>query len=244
MKQSRGVAASTRADGVFQTAMHGTRLARLANDAAAAPTPGAALRALGELRRELDAFERRQVAHALADGASFAAIARELGISRQAVHRRFRDVRAEEAPLLMARDVRRALRYAREEAQALGASEPGSEHVLLALMRAAGGPAAAALRAAGATLDRARTQVAGTAPDGRLFRGERDDLRALLAAPARIARARGAHRIDVADLLVAALEDRQGGAARTLRALGVDPATVRRELSRRRADRPVPTAPG
>jgi hypothetical protein len=58
----------------------GQRLAELAAEAADAPTPRAALRQLAGLRRELDAFERRQVARALADGASFAAIARYLGV--------------------------------------------------------------------------------------------------------------------------------------------------------------------
>jgi transcriptional regulator with GAF, ATPase, and Fis domain len=70
----------------------GERLARLAAEAAGAPTPGAALRKVSELRRELEAFERRQVAQALADGATFAAVARDLGLTRQAVHHRFRDL--------------------------------------------------------------------------------------------------------------------------------------------------------
>jgi DNA invertase Pin-like site-specific DNA recombinase len=73
-----------------------SKLAQLAAELAEAPTPRAALRRTGELRRELDAFERRQIAQALADGASFAAIARDLGVSRQAVHRRFRDLAAAE----------------------------------------------------------------------------------------------------------------------------------------------------
>jgi len=77
----------------------GDRLARLAAEASSAPTPRAALSLLTELRHELEAFERRQVAHALAEGTSFAAIARDLGITRQAVHRRFRDVAVGETPL-------------------------------------------------------------------------------------------------------------------------------------------------
>src|SRR3954454_15843638 len=70
----------------------GERLARLATEAAGASSPGAALRRVRALRRELDDFEREQVARALADGASFAAVGRDLGLSRQAVHRRFRGV--------------------------------------------------------------------------------------------------------------------------------------------------------
>jgi DNA invertase Pin-like site-specific DNA recombinase len=72
------------------TVTSGDRIAQLVLDAVEAPTPIVALRSVGTLRRELEAFERAQVAQALADGASFASIARELGLSRQAVHRRFR----------------------------------------------------------------------------------------------------------------------------------------------------------
>jgi ATP-dependent Clp protease ATP-binding subunit ClpA len=203
----------------------GERLSRLAAEAAGAPTPGAALRKLSELRVELEAFERRQVAHALAEGATFAAIARDLGLTRQAVHRRFRELASTQPPLLTAPDVRRIMRYAREEAAALGADELGGEHVLLAVLRAGDLPAAALLEGAGASLDRARTQVeAATTPRRKLFQRSPDagDLRSLLAAPAREARARGSRRIEVEDVLLGALADFDGGASRTLRALGVD----------------------
>ena len=206
------------------------RLAQLAAEAAAAPTPRDALRKLGELHAELDAFERRQVAYALADGASFASIARDLGVSRQAVHRRFRGIADEELPLLLAPDAQRVLRYAREEA----ADELGGEHVLLAVLRAGDIPAAALLRESGVSLDRARTQVEGTSPR-KLFRSTAStpDSYALLAAPAREARARGGYRIDVEHLLLGVLEDPDGGACRTLRALGADPAVLRAALMAR-----------
>jgi hypothetical protein len=212
----------------------GQRLAQLAAEAADAATPRAALRQLGELRRELDAFERRQVARALADGASFAAIARDLGISRQAVHRRFRDLAAKDLPLLTGPDVPRVLQFAREEAAAVGADELGSEHVLLAVLRAAELPAAAPLVAAGVNLERARSHVEGASPRVKLFRRQpaADDLRAVLEAPARAVRERGGGRIEVEDLLLGALDDPSGGAARTLHALGVEPAAIRDELVR------------
>jgi transposase-like protein len=221
--------------------MDGKRLALLAIEAAGAPTPRAALRLLGDLRREIDEFERRQVARALAEGASYAAVARDLGLSRQAVHRRFRDVADEQLPLLLAPEARRVLRVARQEAAAMGAGEPGGEHLLLAALRS---PAAAPLQAAGVTVDRARSQVAGTAVPGGLFTSkDAGDQRALLAPAADGARARGARRIEVEDLLLAALDDPAGGAARTLRALAVDPSDVRAALSQRFADRPGRTAP-
>jgi hypothetical protein len=210
-----------------------SRLAELAAEVAAAPTPRAALRRLGELREELDAFERRQVARALVEGASFAAIARDLGLSRQAVHRRFRSLATEVAPLQTAPDVRRVLQAAREEAAALGAAGVESEHVVLAILRVGDLPAAEVLQEAGVSLSRARMQVEGSTPRARLFRREPDPngLIALLERPARAARARGSGQIEVEDVLVGALEDPSGGAARTVRALGADPEEVRERLA-------------
>ncbi len=52
--------------------------------------PLLALDELQALRSELDAYENELVGRALASGASFAAVARSLGISRQAAHRRYR----------------------------------------------------------------------------------------------------------------------------------------------------------
>src|SRR4051794_705901 len=124
----------------------GHRIARLAADAAEAASPRDALRAASELRRELDTFERRQVALALAEGASFAEIARDVGVSRQAVHRRFRELADRDAQPVVSPDVRGILREARGEAVALGARSLASEHVLLATLRAPDLPAAALLR--------------------------------------------------------------------------------------------------
>jgi transposase-like protein len=213
---------------------NGTRLAELAAEIAAAPTPRAALRRLSELRGELEAFERQQVARALAEGASFAAIARDLGLSRQAVHRRFRSLAEEPSPLLTAPDVRRVLQYAREEAAALGEGGMGSEHMVLAILRADDLPAARLLREAGVALDRARTHVEGASPRAKLFHREPEpgELVAFLEGAARAARARGGRRIEVEDVLAGALEDPSGGAARTLRALGAEPDEIRATSSR------------
>ena len=211
----------------------GERMAQLAAEAIDTASPGEALRKVSELRRELETFERLQVAQALADGTSFATIARDLGVSRQAVHRRFRDLVGDEPPLLSTDETRRVLRYTREEASAVGADTPGGEHVLLAVLRAADLPASAVLRNAGATLARARTHVEGAASRRQLFRRapRESELRELLAAPAREARQRGSRRIEVEHLLLGALANDAGGAARTLVALGVDPEAVRDALS-------------
>ena len=212
---------------------NGTRLAELAAEIAGARTPRAALRRMSELRQELEAFERRHVARALAEGASFAAIARDLGVSRQAVHRRFRELAAAEPPLLTAPDVRRVLQYACEEAASLGAGVVGSEHILLAILRADDLSAAALLRESGAALDLVRTQVEASSPRSKLFRRvpAAGELPALLEAPAREVRARGGREIEVDDVLRGVLEDASGGAARTLRALGVGPEQIRSLLA-------------
>src|SRR5215217_7933605 len=102
----------------------GQRICRLAEEAANATQPRDALRLLCELRQELEDFERRQAARALGAGDSFGAIARALGISRQAAHRRFRDLASgangdgngTERPTP---EARLAAEYAREESAAL-----------------------------------------------------------------------------------------------------------------------------
>src|SRR3954465_6805618 len=185
------------------------RIADLAGEVAGAPSAGEALRKVRELRRELDSFEREQVARALSEGTTFATIARELGVSRQAVHRRFRSLAAGDEPLQTSDDVPRVLRFAREEAAALAAPSANGSHMVVATLRAAELPAAEVLRRAGATLDRARTQVEAATPRAPLFRRSAgsgvDELRAVLAAAARVARARGDRQIEVEHLLLGLL---------------------------------------
>jgi ATP-dependent Clp protease ATP-binding subunit ClpA len=218
------------------------RLARLAARAAHARTSLESLRDVRELQREVDAFERRQVARALAEGATFGQIARALGVTRQAAHRRFRDLAVSEPPLATTDEARLVLGYACEEALALGAGTPGGQHILLASLRAPALPAGAVLRDAGATLEAARAltiaarDARDAGPSGRP-RGRRSreladaELRATLAGAAREAREHGARRIDLAHLLIGALGDEDGGAVRTLRALNVDIETVRKGLA-------------
>jgi transposase-like protein len=208
----------------------GRELARLAAEAASAPTPGAALRKVRVLRHALEEFERAQVARALTDGASFAAVGRDLGLSRQAVHRRYRDLgpATEDSPaLLPTPEVRLALRCARDEAAALGVPV-GGEHVLLGLLRATRLPP---LDQAGVTLHKARAQVEAMSPRSPFFRGAaQSDLRTLLSGPARVALAHGSPTIAPEHLLLGVLREPDSGAARTLRALGADPDAVCNEL--------------
>ena len=96
-----------------------------------ATEPLDALRALVDLRAQIDAYEYARVRQALDDGLSFGEIGRALGISRQAAHRRYRTpTRSRTA---VSEGVRAVLAAARVEAARAGASEIECEHVALAL---------------------------------------------------------------------------------------------------------------
>jgi transposase-like protein len=217
-----------------------SRLVGRLEHAVHASEPEAALYALSALRRELDAFERVQAWRALEGGSSYGAVARALGISRQAAHRRYRELAAATEPppgatepprLRVAPEARAAVQLAGEEAAALGATRIGSEHLLLGILRAGDPIAAGALRAAGVTLENARLAAAPTlagedATDEKITAYARrvftDALRTAAADPS--------HTIGAADLLRSALSDEAGGACRTLEALGVDVAALRASL--------------
>jgi hypothetical protein len=217
------------------------RLTNLLEHALRATDPEVSLRALTALRRELEAFERVQTWRALDRGSSYAVVARALGISRQAAHRRYRDLAAATeppaatAPLRVTPEARAAVQLAGEEAKALGSPRIGSEHLLLGILRAGDAHAAAALRAHGVGLEAARLAIQPTlAADGS---GRDDDESAITAyarqvfgAALRQAAAHPGRAIDVADVLAAALRDDGGGACRTLAALGVDIPAVRATL--------------
>jgi transposase-like protein len=101
------------------------------------PAPIESLATLAELRHELDELERTHVARALQAGDSYADIARPLGISRQAAHRRYRHLTVAEPdqpaqPRLTA-DARAALIRARAEATRHGSRSIDPRHLLLAL---------------------------------------------------------------------------------------------------------------
>ena len=82
------------------------------------------------LRDELDALERQQVGRALREGKTFTAIAQPLGISRQAAHRRYRDLHSQPT---LSPEARAALMRAREEATRHGSRSIDGQHLLLAL---------------------------------------------------------------------------------------------------------------
>ncbi|WP_051323654.1 Clp protease N-terminal domain-containing protein [Candidatus Solirubrobacter pratensis] len=214
------------------------RLTELLEHAVKAGDAETSLHALAALRRELDAFERVQAWRALEAGSSYGAVARALGISRQAAHRRYRELAdAAEPPtgapaLRVTPEARAAVQLAGDEAKALGASRIGSEHLLLGILRAGDPRAAGALRQHGVRLEAARLAAQPT-----LVADEDDGTPAITAYARRVfgeamrQAAADRHAIDVADLLAAALRERGGGACRTLEALGVDAAAIQRDLA-------------
>jgi ATP-dependent Clp protease ATP-binding subunit ClpA len=180
------------------------------------------------LRGELDAFERLHVARGLAAGRSFGELARVLGISRQAAHRRYRELapRRRRPPRLKATEhVRQVIRLARAETCAAGRTAVGSRELLLAILRT-DTDAARALQAQGITLEAARACPAvdgdGSDPAG---------LRRILQRAGRLALGRRDRHLTSKHLLLALVADSDCGAARTLAALGATPASLRAALT-------------
>jgi AcrR family transcriptional regulator len=215
---------------------HAQRICALADDAANAEDGMSALRTLTELRSEAEELAKAHVERALASGHSFADIARALGISRQAAHRRYRDLAperlSEPRPRLVASAVaRHVMRLAREDAVAEGAPL-GPEHILLGIL-GTDCDVSRALEAKGVTLDAARACARGTDRDGDGVDGSAN-LRRMLTKAGRVAVSRGEERLGAEQLLQAALDDADDGARRTLTALGVSPDSIRVQLSRSR----------
>ncbi|MEJ5913161.1 hypothetical protein [Pseudokineococcus sp. 1T1Z-3] len=77
--------------------------AQLAGEAADTADHSRGLRAVAALRRLLETLELRQVETALKSGASWSEIAADLGVTRQAVHKKYakrlRDITAEQGEL-------------------------------------------------------------------------------------------------------------------------------------------------
>lgn len=200
--------------------------------------PGKALAAIKRLRQELDDLEETQVANALSRGWSWARIGRALGVSRQAVHRKYS--RCAPAPLAWARpsvasNLKVAIAVARTEAAARGDVLVGTEHLLVGLLQQGESCATDALRSSGASLRTMRAALDVLAPtDICTVRPSQISLtrrasRAIDRA-ARIALRQQSERITEEHLLRALLLSPDSGAAHVLSATGVSPARVKDEL--------------
>lgn len=211
----------------------GQRICALAEEAAEATEPEVALETLTRIREELAEFERQQVARALTSGRSYGDVARAMGISRQAAHRRFKDLaihkRGRSGRLPPTPEVRLVFEYARAEARALGASVLAPVHVVLGILRNGDQRAAAALTASGLGLEEVRG--AARADLGAVGEGAKNvDIREMLAETAQCARQRGSEQVEVEHLLRSALSGEGRTAGGVLERLGVAPDRVLAEL--------------
>jgi transposase-like protein len=216
---------------------------QLAREVVQIADPDTALRALTALRQELDATEPELVMRALQDGASWSQVARALGITKQAAHRKYRYLVEHainvpsSAKLLVTGEARRTIQYAREEAKRLRQPGVGTEHILLGILRCERSAAAKALNALGVTLERARAclhttlpglsteQVETTGADGISQQARR-----ILERAVREAVQRGDGHIGVEHLLLALMIDSRNGAVQTLEDLKTTPTRVKRQL--------------
>ena len=222
---------------------------QLAHDAVHIPDAETALRALSALRQELDQIEPELVVRALQAGATWSDIARALGVSKQAAHRKHRDLATTlqvslpggGPKVLVTTEARRSIQLAREEAKQLGQPAVGTEHILLGILRCRGNHAVRALNALGVTHEAARLFVQptmpGLNPDALAPGGEGDDrqgvtphARRILEGSLREAVKRHEGYIGVEHLLLALLSDSRNGAVQTLEALKTTPKAIRRQL--------------
>jgi transposase-like protein len=216
---------------------------QLAREVVQITDPDTALRALTALRQELDATEPELVLRALQGGASWSQVARALGITKQAAHRKYRylfehaiTVPASEK-LLVTGEARRTIQYAREEAKRLRQPAVGTEHILLGILRCERSNAARALNTLGVTLERARaclhTTLPGLTPD-QLESAGADGIsrqsRRILERSVREAVKRGDGYLGVEHLLLALLADSRNGAVQTLEELKTTSSRVKRQL--------------
>ncbi len=222
---------------------------QLARDVAVSPDPENALRALSALRAELDMLEPELVRRALNTGASWSQIARPLGVSKQAAHKKHRHL-SDQSPalnvaapkMLVTSEARRSIQLAREEAGGLGQAAVGTEHILLGILRCQQSHAVRALNALGVTLEATRDCLQPTivsvppaagSPDrpgcGR-DGGITPQARRILEGSLREAVKRQEGYIGVEHILLALLSDSRNGATRTLEALRATPAQIRRQL--------------
>jgi ClpA/ClpB-like protein len=229
----------------------------LAGAAAQQRDPEMGLRSVGALREAIESLEAAHVSRAVRAGWSWSRIARALGVTKQAAHKKHAN-KAKAPPsdvdmhrLLVEPAARRAVFLARHEADSYRASAVGTGHLLLGLMRLGEGPAAEALGSLDLSLAAIRDQVAefadrstgngGPPPATRRRRsGKRRAARLPLSRRARQALEqamrevvfRGDRRLGPEHLLFALLRDESAGSVRVLAGLGVSPQDADAALDR------------
>lgn len=235
-------------------------LSSLLRSSGRAGRPEKALPAIAALREELEALERHHVATAVAEGWSWSRVAKALGVTKQAAHKKHaqtvralapdpREAVPSDARVVVTAEARRAVRCARDEAREAGSTTVGTEHLLLGVLRVRGSVAARALANAGVTLDAARAGLQVTESEvEHAAAGESRETaeaaratgvsplaRACLERSLREALERGDGHLGIEHVLLALLAGEQSGAVRTLELLGVQTDALERAL--RQTDR-------
>jgi hypothetical protein len=203
--------------------------------------PDEGLAAIAELRREIDRVEETQVSRAVRAEWSWKRIGQALGVSRQAVHRKYarRSLPPPDAldahEMLVSSNARLAVFMARREAAARGDEVVGTEHLLLGMLQQGEGGACEALKEIGVTLQAARLQADLFFPSS-LAEVEPARLPLSKRARAALERAtgevvrRGERNLETSHILLAVLRDPEARALELLTGLGVAAGDVERAV--------------
>lgn len=199
----------------------------------------AALQASERLTLVGDQVVDHFVQQARAAGASWAEIGQRMGVSKQAAQKRYVAPRTDPAAGAANDPVptlRRLIDLATQEARALGHPYVGTEHLLLAVLRANDPLTASVL--ASVDIDEARALIAGTVPPTEV--GAQDALpltprsKKVLESALAAARTRGRDTPDVADVVVGVMGERKGLGARLLDRLAGGLDDLRDRIERQR----------
>ena len=226
----------------------------LARRAVTPAEPTDRLHAIAALRYALEELEAEVVTEAVRGGATWAGVARALGITRQSAHRRYAKRVADpaaspprrrptpvpaEQQVVVTAHARGVVRTARAAARALGHAEVDSAHLLLGLLAERRGAASTALNEIGADFDTARDAIDGALALPRARRrGRRARVpistatRAVLEQSLREVQRLGHRQLGAEHLLLALLHNEDGGAVRVLSHLGITPEDLERCLGK------------
>jgi hypothetical protein len=210
---------------------------QLARRAVELGDPETGLVAIAELRRRLEALEAAHVDDALAAGWSWRSIGTALGITRQAAHARHASRRRGDYRVAVAGRARVVLERARQEAARLGSPAVETDHVLLALVLEADGPAAEALTACHLQEDEIRMRLGEPSLEGdprKRLPPLSPATREVLEEALREALQRGSEALECDHLLLGVLREPGGRGQRLVMSLGKTPRAVERRLNRAR----------
>jgi len=217
--------------------------------AAEGQEPGEGLATVAALRARIEGLEALHVENAVRAGWSWRRIAELLGVSKQAVHKKYahrvaerlaHEASSERNRLVVTGRARQSVRYARAEAGSLGEATVRPEHLLLGLLLDQEGRAAVALATLGVTLEAARPAVARLRrAEGRSAEAPKPEgplpispeARAVMEQSLREAVRRGDDYLGGEHLLLALLHDKGGPALYVLDTLGAEPEQLEHLLA-------------